>query len=60
MLSKMKNLIKKILNLKLVIVSEYQNTNRFLLKDTPEFGQKKILSLAKLKMQLHSLMLLVT
>ena len=45
----MKILIKKILNLKLVIVSEYQNTKTFLLKDTLKIGQKKFLSLVKVK-----------
>ena len=48
MLNIMKILTKKILNLKLVITSEYQNTKRFLLKDTRKSGQKKFLLLAKL------------
>ena len=33
---------------KLVIVSEYQNTKNFLLKNTHKIGQKKFLLLAKL------------
>ena len=32
---------KKILNLKLVIMLEFQNINIFLLKDTLRIGQKK-------------------
>ena len=40
---------KKILNLKLVIVSGYLNTKIFLLQDTCKIDQKKFLSLAKLK-----------
>ena len=40
---------KKPPNLKLVIVSEYQNTKTFLLKDILQIGRKKFLSLAKLK-----------
>ena len=46
-------------NLKLVIVPEYRNTKTFLLKDTITIGQKKFLSLAKLKIQVHGLMLLL-
>ena len=42
--------MKKILNLKLVIMSEYQNTKTFLLKDTRKIGQKFLL-LVKLKTQ---------
>ena len=60
MLNTMKILTKKILNLKLLIVSEFQNTKMLLLKNTPKIGQKKFLSLAKLKLQFHGLMLLVT
>ena len=41
MLNTMKILTKTIPNLKLVIVSEYQNTKTFLLKDTLKIGQKK-------------------
>ena len=51
--------MKKILNSKFVIVPEYQNTKTFLLKDIHKTGQKKFLSLAKLKIQSHGLMLLV-
>ena len=51
-MNKMRILMKKILNLKLVIMSEYQNTKTFLLKDTRKIGQEKFLSLAKLKIQL--------
>ena len=60
MLNTMKILTKKILNLKLLIVSEFQNTKMLLLKNTPKIGQKKFLSLAKLKLQFHGPMLLVT
>ena len=59
MLNKMKILMKKIPNLKLVIVLGFQNTKKFLLKDTLKIGQKKFLSLAKLKMKFCGLMLLV-
>ena len=34
---------EKILDLKLVIMLEYQNTKTFLLKDTLQIGQKKFL-----------------
>ena len=54
-----KILMKKILNLKLVIVLEYENTKVFLLKDTLEIGHKIFLLLAKLKTQFRGLMLLV-
>ena len=37
----LKNLMIKILNLKLVIMLEYQNTKTFLLKDILQFCQKK-------------------
>ena len=60
MLNTMKILTKKILNWKLVIVSEHQNTKTFLLKDILKIGLKKFLSLAKLKTQFRGLMLLVT
>ena len=50
---------EKIPNLKFVIVSEYQNTKTFLLKDILKIGQKKFLLLVKLKIQFHGLMLLV-
>ena len=45
-------------NSKFVIVPEYQNAKIFLLKDIHKTGQKKFLSLAKLKIQFHGLMLL--
>ena len=51
MLNKMKILMKKILNLKLVIMLGFQNTKTFLLKDTLKTGQKTFLSLVKLKTQ---------
>ena len=38
---------KKILNLKLVTMLEFQNTKAFLLKDTLQIGQKKFLLLVK-------------
>ena len=59
MLNKMTVLMKKILNLKLVIVSEYENIKTFLLKDVLKIGQKKFLLLVKLKIQFHGLMLLL-
>ena len=40
-------------NLKLVIVSEYQNTKTFLLKDILKIGQKKFLLLPELRIQLR-------
>ena len=43
---------KKILNLKLVIMLEFQNIKKFLLKDILQIGQKKFLLLVKLKIQL--------
>ena len=39
------------LNIELVTMSGYQNTKTFLLNDIPTIGQKKFLSLAKLKIQ---------
>ena len=60
MLNKMKVLIKKILNLKLVTMLEFQNTKTFLLKDMLQIGQKKFFLLVKLKIQFLGLMLLVT
>ena len=45
------NFNKKILNLKLVIMLEFQNIKTFLLKDMLQIGQKKFLSLIKLKIQ---------
>ena len=50
---------EKNLNLNLVIMSEYRNTKTFLLKDILQIGQKKFLSLVKLKIQFQRLMLLV-
>ena len=55
-----KNLNKKILNLKLVIMLEFQNIKTFLLKNILQIGQKKFLFLVKLKMQFRGIMLLVT
>ena len=51
MLNTMKILTKKILNLKLVMVSEYQSTETFLLNDTLRIGQKKFLLSIELKQQ---------
>ena len=51
MLNKTKILMKKDLDSKLVIVSKFQNTNIFLLKDTLKTGRKKFLLLVKLKIQ---------
>ena len=50
---------KKILNLKLVEMLEFQNIKTFLLKEIIQIGQKKLLLLIKLKMQFLGLMLLV-
>ena len=50
---------KKILDLKLVIMLEFQNIKTFLLKDTLQIGQKKFLLLLKSKIQFFGLMLLV-
>ena len=50
---------KKILNLKLVKMLEFQNIKTFLLKDIPQIGQKKFLLLMKLKIQFLRLMLLM-
>ena len=47
---------KKILNLKLVIMLEFQNTETFLLKDILQIGQKKFLLLVKLKIQFLGLL----
>ena len=60
MLNKMKILIKKILNLKLVTMLEFQIIKTFLLKDILQIGQKTFLLLVKLKTQFLGLMLLVT
>ena len=51
MLNTMKILIKKILNLKLVTMLEFQNTKTFLLKDVLQIGRKKFLLLERLKIQ---------
>ena len=47
--------IKKILNLKLVIMLEFQNTKTFLPKDTLQIGQNKFFLLVKLKMQFRGI-----
>ena len=52
-LALLKKLIVKILNLKFVIMLEYQNTKTFLLKDVLQIGLKKFLSLNMLKVQFH-------
>ena len=57
--NKMKILIKKILNLKLVTMLEFQNIKTFLLKDILQIGQKKFLLLVKLKIQFLGHMLLM-
>ena len=49
----------KILNLKLVIMSEFLNKKMFLLKDTHQIGLKKFLLLVKLKIPFHGHMLLM-
>ena len=51
---------KKILNLTLVIMLEFQNMKTFLLKDILQIGQKKFFLLIKLKVQFVGLMLLVS
>ena len=56
----MKIQMKKILNAKLVIMSKFQNTKTFLLKDTLQIGYNMFLLLAKLKIQFRGFMLLVT
>ena len=50
---------KKVLNLNLVIMLEFQNMKTFLLKDILQIGQKKFLLLIKLKIQFLGLMLLM-
>ena len=55
----LKKLMIKILNLKLVIILQYQNTKTFLLKDILQIGLKKFLWLKKLKILLHEHMLLM-
>ena len=59
MLNTMKIKMKKILNLNLVTMLEFQNIKTFLLKDILQIGQKKFLLLIKLKTQFLGLMLLV-
>ena len=54
-----KNLMTKILNLKLAIVSEFLDKTIFSLKDTHRIGLKKILLLLKLKIPFHGHMLLM-
>ena len=54
MLNSMMILIKKIPNLKLVIMLGFQNTKTFLLKDTLKIGQKFLL-LAKLRIQFRDI-----
>ena len=51
MLNTMKIQIKKILNLKVVTMLEFQNIKTFLLKDILQIGQKEFLLLVKLKIQ---------
>ena len=51
---------KKVLNSKLVIMFEFQNTKTFLLKDILQIDQKKFLLLVKLKIQFRGLIWLVT
>ena len=55
-----KDFNKKILNLKLMAMLEFQNIKIVLLKDILQIGQKKFLLLVKLKIQFGRLMLLVT
>ena len=56
LLNIMKNVIKKILNLKLVIKSEFQSTKIFSLKDMLLIGPKKFLLSKKLKILYLGLM----
>ena len=58
-LTLLKKSVTRTLNLKLLIMLEYQNTKTFLLKDTLQIGLKKFLSLKKLRTQFHGHMLLV-
>ena len=51
--------IKKFLNLKLVIMLEFQNIKTFLPKDILQIGQKKFLLLITLKIQFLERMPLV-
>ena len=59
MLNTMSIQIKKILNLKLVTMLEFQNIKTFLLKDILQIDQKKFLLSIKLKIQFLGLILLV-
>ena len=52
-LTLVKKLMIKILNLKLVIILEYQSTKTFLLKNILQIGLKKFLSLKILKILFH-------
>ena len=56
MLNAMKILMKKIPNLKLLIMLGFQNTKTFLLKDTLKIGRKKFLLLVKLKIRFLGLL----
>ena len=56
MLNTMKILIKKILNLKLVTMLEFQNTKAFLLRNMLQVDRKKFLLLVKLKIQFGGFM----
>ena len=47
----MKIFMKKVLDSKVVIMLRSQNTKTFLIKDTRKTGQKKFLTLVKLKIQ---------
>ena len=60
MLNTIKIKIKKILNLKLAIMLEFQNTKISLLKDTLKIDQEDFLLLVKLKIQFLGLIGLVT
>ena len=59
MLTLVKKLIIKVLNLKLLILFEYQNIKIFLQKITVQIGQKKFLWLKKLETLCHGHMLLM-
>ena len=51
---------KKILNLKLVFMLEFQNTKTFLLRDTLQIGQNNFWLLVKLKIHFRGLMQFAT
>ena len=55
----LKKLMIKILNLKLMMMLEYQNRKTFLLNDIFQIGLKKFLWLKKLKNLFHGHMLLM-